>query len=236
MATVKIPLQEALARETGKLTILKIASLQARFCGSNNAMSADARAELARLRRLGSDAGFAWLASGQFIYDGWPRDYLAELGASKRDEERMARTLEMTLELYAIHQQSSSVGCAVIKEKDEDDEAFKKRCRRLSFAHGCRLAKPDLAEATTIMRRLQSIERASDASVVMYHLRSLIRLIKSSKDEGVIQIDYRALAHDLYLIQLPGGWKDGVFARWSQDYFVFDSGSDRQIDLAKKGR
>lgn len=65
-----------------------------------------------------------------------------------------------------------------------------------------------------------AIERANDFDTVLYNVRSLIRLMKSSKDNQPIQLDYGSLAEDLYLLQLPGEWRENVLSRWSRDYFT----------------
>ena len=78
-----------------------------------------------------------------------------------------------------------------------------------------------LDEAACVRRRLMAIERANDFDTVLYNVRTLIRLMKSSKTDQLIRLDYWTLAKDLYLLQLPGGWQENVLSRWSQDYFAF---------------
>lgn len=220
--------QEQVAWETGRLANGKIASLQRRYIGSDNAASAQARAELARLRRLISSQGRAGFAVGASIFEHWPRERLAELGVSSKDEDRMVKTVQDVLGLYALHQQSISRACAVVRGKAEDTESFKQRKRKASFGRACRSIEGDLSKASNVQRRLMAIENAADYDGVLYGLRMLIGLMKHPRDRDPIPLDYQQLAIDLYLIQLPGGWRESVIARWARDYFTYEDETQGQ--------
>lgn len=210
----------ALAREAGRLANSKIASIQCRYTGQNNAASVRARAELAQLRKINGSNNNSWFATDGLILEGWPRERMEQFGASESDEGRVFCALKNTLGLYALHQQSKPIGCAVLRSKDESDEDYRARAARASFGSACRLIEPKLDEAACVRRRLMAIERANDFDTVLYSLRSLIRLMKGSKGNRPIQVDYRTLAEDLYLLQLPDGWRENVLSRWSRDYFT----------------
>lgn len=211
--------QKQIASLTAKYAMSKIIPLQMSYLGSNNASSARVRATLARLRRLNAATGTSWFSAGDQLFDQWPCEELTELGASNKDEDRMARTLEAVLGLYAIHQQSSGVGRAVVRRKDEPDEGFSARCRAASFGKCCRKIKADLSEASGVRNRLAAIEAASDFEGILYGVRGLIRLMRSSDDLSSQPLDYYALTQDLYLLQTSDSAKDKVFSRWSKDYF-----------------
>lgn len=211
----------ALAREAGRLANSKIASIQCRYTGQNNAASARARAELAQLHKINGSNNDSWFATDGLILEGWSRERMEQFGASESDEGRVFCALKKTLGLYALHQQSKPIGCAILRNKDESDEDFRARAARASFGRACRLIEPELDEAACVRRRLMAIERANDFDAVLYNVRSLIRLMKSSKNDQLIRLDYWALAKDLYLLQLPGGWQENVISRWSRDYFTF---------------
>ena len=57
----------ALAREAGRLANSKIASIQCRYTGQNNAASARARAELAQLRKINGSNNDSWFATGGLV-------------------------------------------------------------------------------------------------------------------------------------------------------------------------
>lgn len=210
--------QKKIASLTAKYAMSKIIPLQMSYLSSNNASSARARATLARLRRLNAATGTSWFSAGDQLFDQWPCEELVELGASHKDEERMTRTLEAVLGLYAIHQQSSGVGRAVVWRKGGDDDGSSDR-RDASFGRCCRKIKVDLSEASGVRNRLAAIEAASDFEGVLYGVRGLIRLMRSSDDLSSQPLDYYALTQDLYLLQTSDSAKDEVFSRWSKDYF-----------------
>lgn len=209
--------QKQIASLTAKYAMSKIIPLQMSYLSSNNASSARVRATLARLRRLNAATGTSWFSAGDQLFDQWPCEELAELGASQEDEERMARTLEAVLGLYAIHQQSSGVGRAVVWRKGGDDGSSDRR--DASFGKCCRKIKADLSEASGVRNRLAAIEAASDFEGILYGVRGLIRLMRSSDDLSSQSLDYYALAQDLYLLQTSDSARDEVFSRWSKDYF-----------------
>lgn len=210
--------QKQIASLTAKCAMSKIIPLQMSYLSSNNASSTRARATLARLRRLNAATGTSWFSAGDQLFDQWPCEELAELGASHKDEDRMARTLEAVLGLYAIHQQSSGVGRAVVWRKGGDDDGSSDR-RDASFGKCCRKIKADLSEASGVRNRLAAIEAASDFEGILYGVRGLIRLMRSSDDLSSQPLDYYALTQDLYLLQTSDSARDEVFSRWSKDYF-----------------
>lgn len=210
----------ALARETGRLANSKIASIQCRYTGQNNAASARARAELAQLRKINGSNNDSWFATDGLALEGWSCERMEQLGASESDENRAFLVLKNTLGLYALHQQSESIGCAVLHSRGEDDKRPHVKIARASFGRACRRIEPELDKAARVMRRLMAIERANDFDAVLYNVRSLIRLMKSSKDRRPIQLDYGMLAEDLYWIQLSGESRENVLSRWSRDYFT----------------
>ena len=212
--------QELLAKLTAEYAVSKIVPLQEAYLGSNGGRSAWARATLAKLGRLNNSVSISWLSAGEQLFDRWPSEKLVELGGTYEDEERMLRTLEAVLSLYAIHQQSSRTRCAFVCQKDESDADCKKSRRQASFACCCRRIKPDLDAASGVRRRLVAIETATDFAGVLYGVRGLIRLIKSADAAGSYGLDYYALARDLYLLQGSSQARDRVFARWSKDYFA----------------
>lgn len=211
--------QNEIAEEAARYVMGKIAPLQKGYTGSNNAASTRARATLATLRRLNTSAGANAFLVGEQLFSSWPHERLCELGARPQDEDRMQATVEAVLGLYAIHQQSSEKGCAIVRSGQEDESSYHARCKAASFGRACRKIEPDLSETSGIQRRLAAIEAASDFDGVVYGLRGLIRLMKPTNKRRVIQLDYGGLTRDLYALQLSSGARDYVMTRWARDYF-----------------
>ncbi len=182
----------------------KIAKLQASFLSSGSG-SAAARASLARLRRLDQPSGGVWAAAGSELFQGLP-----DMGASRKDEERMLKAVKSALKLYAYHQQSKSMPMALIKPDDEDEGTV----RRRSFGWSCRAIEFDLEESSGVVRRMAALESARDISGIVNGLRSLIQLMRAND----MPVDYYQLARDLYLLQFDG-CRSEVFMRWSRDYY-----------------
>lgn len=211
--------QRQLSELAAKYAMDKIVPLQEAYLGANNARSAWARATLAKLRRLDDVEDSSWFSLGDQLFDQWPAEKLAELGATSRDEELFLRAVKSALSLYSLHQQSSKSACALVRRQNEADEEYKMRRNRAGFGKCCRRIEPDLDGAKGVQRRLMAIESASEFDRVFYGLKGLIRLIKSSVSAEIDGLDYYALAQDLYLLQLSGSWRDSVFSRWSKGYF-----------------
>ena len=216
-----MPDQRGIARTAGLYAVSKIRVLQRGYTSGTGPSASRARASLAGLRRLSSLAGSPVLENGELLFDGWPEQAFQNLGARESDKDRAFAAVKGVLNLYAIHQQSLSGGCAILRASDESDEDFARRRRNGTFGKACREACPDLDAAAGIQRRLAAVAAASDMDCVLYGMRALIRLIKSGKGTRIIRLDYVALTEDLYLIQLSGQWRRSVFYGWARDYFQY---------------
>lgn len=184
----------------------KIRRLQTMYL-SGSSLASEARATLARLRRPGHVS--RWMVEGAVLMDDLP-----DLGLSARGEERMITAIRVALELYAWHQQSRVVPMAFVPEQGD---------RRRSFGHSCRLVEPDLDDAAGIRRKLAAVESAAGLSEMEHQLRGLIALMRGKN----VQVDYRTLAADLYLLQ-GEKTREGVFMRWSRDYYSAPHDQEKQ--------
>lgn len=188
----------------GAYVARKVLRLQSAFLGSGSG-SADARASLARLRRLDKPSGGAWASAGDELFSGLP-----DIGASRKDEDRMLKTIKASLKLYALHQQSKQKPMA-LNPKDADDDNYSSR---RTFGWSCRQIEPDIDNAAGVVRRLVSVEAARDFAGIENCLRGLIQLMRAND----VPVDYYLLARDLYLMQFDG-CRDDVFMCWSRDYY-----------------
>lgn len=190
----------------------KIRVLQRAYLKSGG-QATSARAHLARLRRMDSDAPGSWIQVGEDIFDGF-----SNLDLRGTQERRAIRTVTATLQLYAIHQQSKDRGMAYF---GDGDAAAK---RSMTFGESCRMLATALGEQGRpgVLRRLTALEGVSDDfEGAVHYLRSLITLMKTQD----IPVDYRQLGRDLFLMQHPSTCDD-VFMRWSRDFYSQPSKSE----------
>lgn len=181
----------------------KIVRLQCAYVGKGSD-AADARASLARLRRLGMPGGTSWASVGEDLFEG-----LLDLSLSEADEKRALRAITAALRLYAYHQQSKDSPMAITSSPEETG------VRRRSFGWSCRRIEYDKDKAKGVRRRMAAIEGVRDMDGIEHHMRALIMLMR---DKGVCA-DYYLLTRDLFLLQFPGSRGD-VFMRWGRDYFT----------------
>ena len=191
------------AHEVALFTQRKIVRLQRAYVGKGSD-AADARASLARLRRLGMPGGTSWASVGEDIFEG-----LLDLALSEVEERRALRAITAALGLYAYHQQSKDSPMAITASSGETDS------QRRSFGWSCRRIEHDKDKAKGVRRRMASIEGMRDMDGVERHMRALIMLMR---DKGV-RVDYYLLTRDLFLLQFPSARGD-VFMRWGRDYFT----------------
>lgn len=203
----------AVARSTQK----KIAGLQRAYV-ENGSKSADARATLARLRRLGTPGGASWISVCENVFDDLP-----DLGQSAADEKKAICAITAALRLYAYHQQSKDAPMAIVGAPEKAGE------HRRSFGWSCRHIEYDKEKSRGVRRRMAAIEGVRDMDGIEHHMRALVMLMR---DKGV-KVDYYLLTRDLFLLQFSGARND-VFMRWGRDYFttVSDKPADESTDSA----
>lgn len=178
----------------------KIVNLQRMYCteGENSTSS---RATLAILRRgkflsPWQGVGDSFLES---IFDDWDEELLGKIRMDSKEME----SIRAALQLYALHQQSLSVGVYSAKNGS-------------SFGEVCFKAAPDdLEKQKAIRRRMAFTDSARSISVSISGIRAIISLIKGTGSP--VRLNYSALAGDIYLLQFPS-MKKGVSQRWAESY------------------
>ena len=106
-----------LAALGGAYAVSLIIPLQSGLLGKNNGASARCRAELARLRKAGVNPSASFFLTGETIFERWPQEELDGLGASQFESDCVLRSVESSLNLYALHQQSEITPCAVVRRE-----------------------------------------------------------------------------------------------------------------------
>lgn len=200
----------------GTYVDMKIRALQVAYLNNKTQSAAHARAALSQLRRLDTSAYSPWMSIGNQLFTGWPEQILG----TPNEYSKALLAVKAALQLYAYHQQSETTPMDVIIDGGTEDERRKQRLRG-AFGRACRRINPDLDTSAGVRRRLGSIESASDFDGVKRNMRALILLLKSSSQINPqdYQIDYRALAEDLYRLQFDSV-RDSVFLRWGREYFT----------------
>lgn len=189
-------------RAVGSYTLSKIIPLQASYLGRSNASWA--RAQLARLRKLGTPEDRTWFSVGADVFGEWPED---KLGVPDESSATF-KAVSAALQLYALHQQSQDRPMALVFDKSES-------IRRGGFGQACRRIEFDLDKAGGVRRRLSQVETAGDIEHALVFLRALVSQLR----QGHIPLDYYMFAGDLYRIQFAAG-RGSVFNRWSREYYM----------------
>lgn len=168
----------------------------------------EAVSALARLRRaVGRDPGFDYTLD-QYLQV--PEDllgYLPNNGAGATDAEYAVHD---AVTLYALHQQSQ-------------------RERMHTDGRGLGWAMADLVRVSSgpdgVRRRFAALGTASSYAESIYHLRSLIIMLRGHQ----IPLDYGLLANDLRTLRRPGG-HPVVQAAWGREFFRSRSSRTTETD------
>ncbi len=156
-----------------------------------------ARAILANLRRgIGREPG-AIPSLWSITLEGLPEELLSRDGSPTFGEWASYTALT----LFALHQQGHDLKT---EPMNHEGVSLGKAVRKL-------VKTPE--EEARIKRRFDAVLTADTMVEFATHIRGLIQLLKA---DG-IELDYPALAADLYLLQTDSA-KDRVRLRWGQDF------------------
>lgn len=163
-------------------------------------------AELARLRRgVGKSPGEMPELYGIFLKDMpeilWNRD-----GQVTRAEW----SCYICLTLYAVHQQGNM---NQIQNVHTDCKVSVGKALRRMVSVQCKEKADNNAEERG-MQKLQMLITSKDMEEFSYHLRNIIRLLKSNG----VALNYIKLAEDIYNFQFPESKKQ-VSLAWGQDFY-----------------
>lgn len=143
------------------------------------------------------------LATGVFpmVFANIPAEYLGESGDLTVGE----RSIILTLQLYALHQQGKDQPVHAL------DEEERKRWGNLGASLRTLRVGDD---SQAVDRRFNAMITATDFSELATHLRNLIKLLKS---RTTTKVDYAQLAQDLFWFQL--GYESSIRLKWSRAYY-----------------
>lgn len=142
-----------------------------------------------------------------FVFENIPDEFLGKGGYYSKEE----KAIIISLQLYALHQQglkesilaeeNSNMGYSLSLLRDEDSKSYD--------------------------RRFNALVTANDFEEFSYHLRQMVRLLKSKK-KGEAKVNYANLARDLY--SFLRGHEEGIRLKWARSYYSF-----RKVENKEKG-
>lgn len=125
----------------------------------------------------------------------------------------------MALQLYAIHQQSSYE--SVMKTERDYDEKQKYKDNI-----GDALSTLRSEENESIDKRFNAMITATNFNKLSYHLRQMIKILKSKSDA---KVDYAKLAEDLYWFMI--GRKEEVRLSWARSYYKYRKNEEMEGEI-----
>ena len=207
------------ANAVGSFAVGKINNIQRGLLGTGAGAPA-ARANLAKLRRLGMMDGGEWMLVGDQLFESWPEDMLGQpIRGDRPTREFLAA--QAALRFYGQHQQSQKKAMAINGREAERGKY------NGAFGWACRRIEPNRDSSNGVQRRLASIESSVEFDGVLYQIQGLLPRLRSAG----ISLDYFVFASDLYLLQFDAA-RDGVLARWAKDYYLYHPAEEDAAEQA----
>lgn len=154
------------------------------------------KAALAKLRHSTGQPLSRMVDVLPMIFEKMPEEFLGFRGEVTKEE----RAILITIQLYAWHQQGAH-------DRVNTNEKYKNM--------GAALRSMRRGEATVAVdRRFNALITSQDFEELIYHLRQMIRLLKSRTKE---KINYPQLSEDLYWFLR--GQKEKLRISWAQEYY-----------------
>lgn len=191
--------------QLGDHTAQTVGSLQAQVL--RDPPSPEAVSALARLRRgIGRAPGFDYSLEAYL----WVPDHL--LGARPADDAAAdtEQAVHDAVTLYALHQQSRRERMHVNGQ---------------GFGHAMARLTRDSTGPDGVRRRFAALGTASTYTEAIYHLRSLVTMLR----EHQIPLDYGLLADDLRALHRPEG-RACIQAVWGREFFRNNAGPARDTN------
>lgn len=174
------------------------------------------KASLAKLRNSAGKNFSETVDVWSIIMADFPDEFLG-CGEHVTNAEKAIFT---ALQLYAIHQQGISIDVSV----DPNDRYANIGChlRELKWKY------PVKEEA--LNRRFNAMISSANFYELSYHLRHMIKLMKSDIATGV---NYAKLAEDLY--RFASGYEEGIRLSWAREYYrqMKDDKAEKELEADK---
>lgn len=134
----------------------------------------------------------------------------------------MEQAIFIAIQMYAIHQQSNVESVLKFGNNDENESREKKYKANIGDA----LATLRSDESESIDKRFNAMITATNFNKLSYHLRQMIKILKSKSDA---KVDYAKLAEDLYWFMI--GRKEEVRLSWARSYYKYRKNEEMEGEI-----
>lgn len=134
----------------------------------------------------------------------------------------MEQAIFTAIQMYAIHQQSNVESVLKFGNNDENESREKKYKANIGDA----LATLRSDESESIDKRFNAMITATNFNKLSYHLRQMIKILKSKSDA---KVDYAKLAEDLYWFMI--GRKEEVRLSWARSYYKYRKNEEMEGEI-----
>lgn len=134
----------------------------------------------------------------------------------------MEQAIFTAIQMYAIHQQSNVESVLKFGNNDENESREKKYKANIGDA----LATLRSDESESIDKRFNAMITATNFNKLSYHLRQMIKILKSKSDA---KVDYAKLAEDLYWFMI--GRKEEVRLSWARSYYKYRKNEEMKGEI-----
>lgn len=134
----------------------------------------------------------------------------------------MEQAIFTAIQMYAIHQQSNVESVLKFGSDDENESREEKYKANIGDA----LATLRRDESESIDKRFNAMITATNFNKLSYHLRQMIKILKSKSDA---KVDYAKLAEDLYSFMI--GKKEEVRLSWARSYYKYRKNEEMEGEI-----
>ena len=136
----------------------------------------------------------------------------------------MEQAIFTAIQMYAIHQQSNVESVLKFGNDDENESIEKKNKYKANIGDALATLRSD--ESESIDKRFNAMITATNFNKLSYHLRQMIKILKSKSDA---KVDYAKLAEDLYWFMI--GRKEEVRLSWARSYYKYRKNEEMEGEI-----
>lgn len=136
----------------------------------------------------------------------------------------MEQAIFTAIQMYAIHQQSNVESVLKFENDDENESREKKNKYKANIGDALATLRSD--ESESIDKRFNAMITATNFNKLSYHLRQMIKILKSKSDA---KVDYAKLAEDLYWFMI--GRKEEVRLSWARSYYKYRKNEEMEGEI-----
>lgn len=141
-----------------------------------------------------------------FVFRYLPSKFLSDTTSESYQEKAILTTLQF----YSLHQQGVDENVNLVKKENSEEE--KEKTYNLGSALRS-LRNGD--DEVSVDRRFNTMITSTTFEEFVYHLRHLIKLLKSKSRET--KVNYPGLSEDLYWFLI--GYDENIRLKWAREYY-----------------